>query len=232
MHEYHRDGDFSPLTMSPTTESDNTDFFQSAHSRQTSSCMQSTTSQEPVPTRDHLLETLHRISAFALHYADVYYAIGCSYHILPLSARQSRWVTQGMAQKAAEALITSSHLQLPDLVHLFNEIGHRLDNAQWMLRFSYEKQWMSAEIQLRRCDMLLQEAEIRLRFLQGAVGSMWYAVGRDKDVTWTENERLIGVRALLKKDWASILPQMCFAHTSRELSLNGVAEHYEWRQRW
>lgn len=226
MKRHHRGSGFSPPATSPNTDSSSNDVYVSAHSRQASSCVQSTTSEEPVPTRGHLLDILRHISMFASHYASVYFAIGCSYHSLPFSARQSSWVTAGMRQKAAEALITSTSQQLPDLVYIFDEIAHRLGIAQNELH-SNGRQWLSSEIQLRRCDMLLQEAEMRLRFLQGAVGSMWFAIGRDDEITWEEDERLIGARARMKSEWACVLPQMCFA----EAKLSPVEKNVMWREK-
>lgn len=128
-----------------------------------------------------------------------------------LQARSSNWVTPGMRQRAAEALMASDQQQLPELVHLFNEISHRLENAQKLLQLDGNK-WLPSIKELRRCDMLLQEAELRLRFLQGAVGNMYFAVGRDEAITWEETERLAHARAALKFQWACILPQMCFGN--------------------
>lgn len=78
--------------------------------------------------------------------------------------------------------------------------------------------------------MLLQEAELRLRFLQGAVGSMWFAVGRDAGITYEETEKWAWARALLKKNWARVLPQMCFADGKSRMS--PVERPYGWNGTW
>lgn len=229
MNQYHYDSGFNLVTMSSNTNSGKTVHIPITHSRQTSSCMQSTTSEVPTPTRFELIDTMQHISSWALNYSHVYYAIGSSYHLLPFSARQSDWVTPGMRSKTIEALIISDAHQLPDLVHLFGEIAHRLDIAQFTLQLP-GRQWLSSEVQLRRCDMLLQEAELRLRFLQGAVGSMWFAVGRDAEITHEETERSAWARALLKKNWARVLPQMCFADGKSRM--NPVERPYGWNGTW
>lgn len=196
----------STLTQSKSRSSNGADVFDDALSTHSSSCVVSTTSEKPALTRFELMEMMRHMSAFALHYANAYYGIGLSYYFLPVSARTSKWVTMGMQQKAADAFTTSPNHQRPDLVCLLNEVGYRLQEAQFLLSSSH---WTlsSAEVQLRRCDMLLQEAELHLRFLQGAVGSMWFAIERDQNIYWEEDQAGINE---LRSDWAKILPQMCF----------------------
>ena len=69
-------------------------------------------------------------------------------------------------------------------------------------------------MQLRRCDTLLQEAEIRMRFLQAAVWNMWFAVEFDKLVTWDESEEMADARAVLRNGWLGALPKICFMDES------------------
>jgi len=178
-------------------------------SPQSSTCIRSTSSQDPVLTRGELIDIMDHISAFAQHYGAAYHGIGCSYHELPYSARITRWVVSDMRDEATKALTALHFEQLPDLVSIFGEVSLRLGESQDLLCHP-GKDWQAAEIQLRRCDVLLQEAEIRMRFLQAAVWNMWFAVEYDKLVTWDEGEDLADGRAVLKNGWLSVLPQICF----------------------
>lgn len=121
-----------------------------------------------------------------------------------------------------DAFIASQYKQLPDLVYIFSEISHRLSGIQ---RLFLERgvEWRATEKQLRRCDMLLQEAEIRLRFLQSGVGNMWFTVGRDDAVSWDEGNVLAKARAAFEDRWLSVLPQICFAnHQQSNMQSSGV----------
>lgn len=175
-------------------------------------CARSPNSEGPVftRTRGELIKSMNAISTFARHYASVYHGVGLSYHSLPFSARRSEWVLEGMRFRVDEALTTSHYKQLPDLVYIFTEISHRLNNAQLLLGEQYG--WQGAESQLRRCDKLLQEAEIRLRFLQSGVGNMWFTAGRDNSVTWDEGAVLWKARKAFETRWLGVLPQICFTH--------------------
>lgn len=176
---------------------------------QSSTAVRSSSSQDPVFTRSELVNIMHNISAFALHYASTYFSIGSSYHALPFSARISKWVVQDMRARVENAFNASSYRQLPDLVYIFAELSHRLNESQLLLT-SEEGDWQASERQLRRCGMLLQEAELRLRFVQYAVWNMWWTVGRDAAVSWDEGEDKERARAAFEKRWLSVLPQICF----------------------
>ena len=78
----------------------------------------------------------------------------------------------------------------------------------------------AAEVQLRRCDTLLQEAETRMRFLQAAVWNMWFAVEYDKLVTWDESEDQANERAVLRNGWLGALPKICFMEESIKAAQN------------
>ena len=199
----------SPLT--PATQSNRSSFenHPDAQSPQSSVCVRSTNSEEPVFTRGELIEKMKGISKFAMHYASVYHGIGLSYHSLPFSARRSEWVVKDLQSEVHEALTTTVYARLPQLIDIFTEISHRLNNAQLFL--VRESQWRGAETQLRRCDDLLQEAELRLRLLQSGVGNMWFTVGRDEQVTWNEGKAYARARRTMERRWLSKLPQICFA---------------------
>lgn len=228
---YHQ---LAPLGLSPgtpATQSNRSSFeyYEDAQSPQSSVCVRSTKSEDPVFTRGELVESMKSISKFALHYAAVYHSIGLSYHSLPFSARQSQWVVEDLRFKVEDALCTSVYKRLPDLIYIFTEISHRLNNAQFFLVRG--TQWQGAETQLRRCDDLLQEAELRLRFLQSGVGNMWFTVGRDNAVTWTEGKAYARARRTLEKRWLSVLPQMCFADPAQsQASRDEQHEREFWSQ--
>lgn len=150
------------------------------------------------------------MSAFALHYAAIYHALGINYHFLPLAARTSKWVIEDMQRLAAEAFTASPDHQRPDMIVLLHEVGLRLQETKHLLGLNA---WTlaSAEVQLRRCDVLLREAEVHLRFLESVVGEMWFVVGRDEAVRGgVESLAEAGEREGLKREWAMVLPQMCF----------------------
>jgi hypothetical protein len=114
-----------------------------------------------------------------------------------------------MRDEATQALTACPVNQLPDLVSIFGEVSLRLRESQDLLCHP-DEDWQAAEVQLRRCDTLLQEAEIRMRFLQAAVWNMWFAVEYDNLVTWDESEEMADARAVLRKGWLSALPKICF----------------------
>jgi hypothetical protein len=118
-----------------------------------------------------------------------------------------------MRDEATQALTALHVNQLPDLVSIFGEISLRLKESQDLLCHP-DKDWQAAEVQLRRCDQLLQEAEIRMRFLQAAVWNMWFAVEYDKLVKWDEREDQAEARAVLRNQWLSALPKICFMEES------------------
>lgn len=112
-----------------------------------------------------------------------------------------------MREETTQALTALHFNQLPDLVSIFGEVSLRLRESQDLLCHP-DKDWQAAEAQLRRCDLLLQEAETRMRFLQAAVWNMWFAVKYDDLVTWDEGEDLAEGRAVLKNGWLSVLPEI------------------------
>jgi hypothetical protein len=162
---------------------------------------------------------MRRSSAFAQHYGAAYHGIGCSYHELPWSARITRWVVSEMRDEATQALTALPVNQLPDLVSIFGEVSLRLKESQDLLCHP-DKDWQAAEVQLRRCDTLLQEAETRMRFLQAAVWNMWFAVEYDKLVTWDESEDQANERAVLRNGWLGALPKICFMEESIKAAQN------------
>lgn len=201
---------FKPPTYERRVYSDNVNALALSPQSQSSTAVRSSSSsQDPIFTRSELVNVMHNISAFALHYSSTYFSIGSSYHALPFSARISQWVVQDMRAKAENALNASSYRQLPDLVYVFAELSYRLNESQLLLN-SEKGDWQASERQLRRCDMLLQEAELRLRFVQCAVWNMWWTVGRDEKVSWDEGEDKERTRAAFEKRWLSVLPQICF----------------------
>jgi hypothetical protein len=212
----------SPLkiTTTPTHEPKPlfSNYYEDLHSPLSSTCVRSTSSQDPVLTRSELINIMSTISAFALHYASVYHAIGCSYHLLPFSARRSNWVVSDMRCIVDLALNASHYKQLPDLVYIFSEISLRLAEAQFRLG-DYRGDWRVSEKLLRRCDALLQEAEVRLGFLQDGVWNMWFVVGKDERVVFDEGEEIERARAAFRDRWLSVLPQMCFMGQRREKEL-------------
>lgn len=234
-HKSHRPTDQGALSPSQTaTPSDRItsrfDFFEDALSPQSSTCVRSTSSQDLLLTRSELIGMMHTISNFALHYAAVYHGIGCSYHSLPFSARRSEWVIEGMRVRTDDAFTASQYKQLPDLVYIFSEVSHRLDETQRLLHRP-RGDWQASEKQLRRCDALLQEAELRLRFLQAGVGNMWFTVGRDGAVSWDEGDVLARARAAFENRWMSVLPQICFAdHVESHVQNNASKEAPVWMQ--
>jgi len=208
--DQHKDqSEPSPPTMHNKLQMDREDQRDGTLSPQSSTCIHSTSSQDPVLTRGELIDILDHISAFAQHYGAAYHGIGCSYHELPYSARVTRWVVSEMRDEATKALTALHVNQLPDLVSIFGEVSLRLGESQDLLCHP-ERDWQAAEAQLRRCDLLLQEAEIRMRFLQAAVWNMWFAVEYDKLVTRDEGDVLAEAQAVLKNGWLSVLPNICF----------------------
>lgn len=198
-----------PETMQDEQHPKSTDTRDATLSPQSSTCIRSTSSQDPVLTRGELIDIMDHVSAFAQHYGAAHHGIGCSFHELPYSARVTRWVCPKMREEATQALTALHFNQLPDLVSIFGEVSLRLKESQSLLCHP-DKDWQAAEIQLRRCDNLLQEAEIRMRFLQAAVWNMWFAVEHDKSVTWDEGDVLADGRVVLKNGWLSVLPRICF----------------------
>jgi hypothetical protein len=118
-----------------------------------------------------------------------------------------------MRDEATQALTALPVNQLPDLVSIFGEVSLRLKESQDLLCHP-DEDWQAAEVQLRRCDTLLQEAETRMRFLQAAVWNMWFAVEYDKMVTWDESEEQANERVVLRNGWLSALPKICFMEES------------------
>lgn len=226
----------SPLKLTTTLNQPSPRFdshHEDVHSPQSSTCVRSTSSQDPICTRSELLNIMSTVSAYALHYAAVYHDIGCSYHALPFSARRSGWVVTDMRAIVDAALNASAYKQLPDLVYIFSEISLRLYQSQHLLG-DLGADWQGAEKLLRRCDALMQEAEVRLRFLQAAVWEMWFVVGRDGKVLFEEGEESVSARAELEKRWLSVLPQICFAEKHQresELEMRKESEKLSGR-RW
>jgi hypothetical protein len=182
-------------------------------SPQSSTCIRSTSSQDPLFSRGELIDIMDHVSAFAQHYGAAYHGIGCSYHELPYSARDTRWIVSEMRGEATQALTALHVNQLPDLVSIFGEVSLRLREAQDLLCHP-DQDWQAAEVQLRRCDVLLREAETRMRFLQAAVWNMWFAVEYDKLVSWNEGEDLAKKRVVQRNGWLSVLPNICFMDQS------------------
>ena len=188
------------------------------HSPLSSTCVRSTSSQDPVLTRSELINIMSTISNFALHYAAIYYTIGVNYHTLPFSARRSEWVVSDMRCIIDLALNSSHYKQLPDLVYIFSEISLRLYESQYLLG-GYQGNWQVSEKLLRRCDALMQEAEVRLNFLQNGVWNMWFVAERDGMVCFDEGVDCEKARAAFRDGWLSVLPQICFAGLKREKEL-------------
>jgi hypothetical protein len=256
---YHQPGQsgFSPLALK-TPNNRNTGWFdcnEDLLSPQSSKCVRSTSSQEPLLNRGELVGMMETISTYARHFASAYHGIGCSYHSLPFSARRSQWVVEGMRVAIDEALTASQYKQLPDLVYMFSEISHRLSETQYLLyrpgadwqaakkishRLSETQyllyrpgaDWQAAKKQLRRCDMLLQEAELRLRFLQTGVGNMWFTVGRDDAVSWDEGEVLATSRTAFESRWLSVLPQICFTNHVQSIVQSVASKEHQSGRRW
>ena len=203
------------------------------HSPLSSTCVRSTSSQDPVLSRSELINIMSTISTFALHYAAIYHAIGCSYHALPFSARHSEWVVSDMRYIVDLALNVSNYKQLPDLVYIFSEISLRLYESQYLLG-DYGGDWQASEKLLRRCDALMQEAEVRLKFLQDGVWNMWFVVGKDETVCFDEGEECERARAAFRDRWLSVLPQICFAGQKREKELQNEEREIQSRsgRRW
>jgi hypothetical protein len=232
---YHQPGQsgFSPLALK-TPNNRNTGWFdcnEDLLSPQSSTCVRSTSSQEPLLNRGELVGMMETISTYARHFASAYHGIGCSYHSLPFSARRSQWVVEGMRVAIDEALTASQYKQLPDLVYMFSEISHRLSETQYLL-YRPGADWQAAEKQLRRCDMLLQEAELRLRFLQTGVGNMWFTVGRDDAVSWDEGEVLATSRTAFESRWLSVLPQICFTNHVQSIVQSMASKEHQSGRRW
>ncbi|GAB7328342.1 hypothetical protein MBLNU13_g00334t1 [Cladosporium sp. NU13] len=198
-----------------------------------STCVRSTSSQDPVLSRGELIRIMTTISTFALHYAAVYHAIACSYHALPFSARRSEWVVSDMRCIVDLAFNASHYKQLPDLVYIFSEISLRLYESQYLLG-NYPGKWQDSEKLLRRCDALMQEAEVRLKFLQDGVWNMWFIVDKDEKVCFDESEDCNRARSAFRDRWLSSLPQICFAGQKREKELQDEMKESESRseRRW
>ena len=200
------------------------------HSPLSSTCVRSTSSQDPVLTRSELINIMSTTSTFALHYAAIYHAIGVSYHALPFSARRSEWVVSDMRCIVDLALNASHYKQLPDLVYIFSEISLRLYESQYLLG-DYQGNWQVSEKLLRRCDVLMQEAEVRLNFLQNGVWNMWSVAGRDEMVCFGEGEDCERARAAFRDRWLSVLPQICFAGLKREEELQDEKRELQIQER-
>ena len=99
-------------------------------------------------------------------------------------------------------------------MYIFSEISHRLDESQQLL-WEHQGDWRASEKLLRRCDTLLQEAEVRLKFLQAGVWNMWFVVEKDEGVTFDEGEDCARARVVCENRWLSVLPQICFADRGR-----------------
>jgi hypothetical protein len=232
---YHQLGQsgFSPLALK-TPNNKNTGWFdynEDLLSPQSSTCVRSTSSQESLLDRGELVGMMETVSSYARHFASAYHGIGCSYHSLPFSARRSEWVVEGMRVAVDEALTASQYKQLPDLVYMFSEISHRLSETQQLL-YQPGADWRFAEKQLRRCDLLLQEAELRLRFLQAGVGNMWFTVGRDDAVSWDEGDVLATSRAAFESRWLSVLPHVCFANHVQSIVQSMASKGHQSGRRW
>jgi len=118
------------------------------------------------------------------------------------------------------ALNASQYKQLPDLVYIFTEISSRLDEARQLLR-EYRGDWRASERLLRRCDELMQEAEVRLDFLQAEVWNMVFMVGRDEKVVFDEGEVCERAREAFRDRWLGVLPHICFAGARNEWEEKG-----------
>lgn len=188
------------------------------HSPFSSTCVRSTSSQDPILSRSELIDIMTTISTFALHYAAIYHAIGVKYHDLPFSARRSEWVVSEMRCTVDLALNASHYKQLPDLVYIFSEISLRLYESQYLLG-DYQGNWQVSEKLLRRCDALMQEAEVRLNFLQAGVGNIWFVAERDEMACFDEGVDCEKARAAFRDRWLSVLPHICFAGLKREKEL-------------
>jgi hypothetical protein len=116
------------------------------------------------------------------------------------------------------ALNSSHYKQLPDLVYIFSEISLRLYESQYLLG-DYQGNWQDSEKLLRRCDALMQEAEVRLNFLQNGVWNMWFVAERDGMVCFDEGVDCEKARVAFRDGWLSVLPQICFAGLKREKEL-------------
>ena len=218
----------SPLTITTPTHKPSPRFdhhYDDIQSPQSSTCVRSTSSQDPVLTRSELIEITGSISIFAQHYATFYHSIGKSFHALPFSARCSKWIVYDIRGIIDLAFNVSYYKQLPDLVYIFSEISHRLNESQQMLS-EYRADWQASERQLRRCDALLQEAEVRLKFLQDGVWNMWFVVGKDAAV-WFDGGDDCRAKAVLQNRWLSVLPQICFANHQENDLQNGPSREDE-----
>jgi hypothetical protein len=200
--------DFKPLAIITPGEQtpERRHYFDSP---QSSTCVRSTSSQDPLLTRGELIERMNSISGFSMHFGAAYHGLGRCYHSLPLSARGSSWVVKGMRDAVDDAFVVSHYKQLPDLVYIFSEISHRLSESQQYFHGA-AGEWQAAEQQLRRCDMLLQEAGMRLRFLQTGLQSIWFSIGRDPAVRLDKGDVEANTRTTFETRWLSVLPQICF----------------------
>jgi hypothetical protein len=224
----------SPLKISTPTHKPSSRFDhhqnEDLQSPQSSTCVRSTSSQDPILTRSELINITNTIYAFALHYAAVYHDVGRSYHALPFSARRSEWLVNDMRGIVDLALNASHYKQLPDLVYIFSEISHRLNASQQLLG-RYRADWQASEKLLRRCDALLQEAELRLKFLQTGVWNMWFVVGRVEAVSFDEGEDCARAKVAFENRWLSVLPQICFAdHGDGESKIQMVGKRESGRR--
>lgn len=236
MHRRMGQSGFSPLKIATPTHQhsarfDHYETLEEVQSPQSSTCVRSTSSQDPVLTRSELISIMETISDFALHYATVYHGIGRAYHTLPFSARHSKYIVSEIRGIVELALNASHYKQLPDLVYVFSEISSRLNDSQKLLH-NDRQDWQMSEVHLRRCDMLLQEAEVRLRFVQAGVWNMWYVVGKDEKVHFDEGDDAARAKRAFENRWLVVLPPMCFAdHKDSDLQ-NNTSRDSQGGRRW
>jgi hypothetical protein len=151
--------------------------------------------------------THHRVMhRFLQHFAPAYLALGRCFHRVPFGARNSQNIVDEIRNIVLEAFTAPPNRELPMLVYIFGELGKRLEEAELLM---YHENLVAADTGLRRCDSLLVEAQIHLRFLQGAVSEMWFLFGREEGVE-DESEDEGRQRSALEKQWTDKLPEDCF----------------------
>lgn len=141
------------------------------------------------------------------HFAPAYLALGRCYHKFPLSARNSENLIIEYRDIASEAFTAPTLRELPALVYVFGEMSQRVREAGLLVD---AKNAVAAETRLQRCDGLLAEAELRIRFLQIAVEEIWFLLGREKDVYREEVDEEGKGRGVLEAEWVKVLPEVCF----------------------
>ena len=180
---------------------------------QRSASQASTLRASAQPFEHFTLADLHnhlaRMSIYHIHYTTLYLAFGRIYHTLPFSVRADRSLSYTQQIIASEACTAMPFRELPQLVQILTEVGMRLQEATVFLGWR-NKNKGGAEVKLRRVDMLLAEAEARMRDLAVVLDGMGALVCQADFQGAEEEADAAAAKQILRLKWEDVLPVACF----------------------